>query len=263
MLSMRYDDKVVPDFEQLVKLLPPKAVASPLRSTLPLVDFWRSPESRLAELSAAIGVPLLPPTDLCFEFSVPVQRGRGKSSFTDLMIIAKSAVVAIEAKFTEPSYQTAGAWLRDPPEANRSEVLEGWLHLIQSATGTSLSVAEVLDLPYQLIHRTASVCSVSEQVGAVVRAVVYQVFGQEPLDFGRDPLAYYLNNLSDLRQRLGPTAPIGFHVLSCPLNPLPTHRDLVKQWKQRNHPVGDAVRTALLTGTLFSFGKPASHSLTE
>jgi hypothetical protein len=31
MVSMRYDHKVVPDFEQLVKLLPPDAVATPLR----------------------------------------------------------------------------------------------------------------------------------------------------------------------------------------------------------------------------------------
>ena len=63
MVSMRYKDKVVADFEQLVKLLPPSAVASPLRSTVPLVDFWRTPESRLAQLSAAIGGTLLPPID--------------------------------------------------------------------------------------------------------------------------------------------------------------------------------------------------------
>jgi hypothetical protein len=111
MLSMRYKHKVVPDFEQLVKLLPPDAVASPLRSTVPLVDFWRTPEPRLARLSAAIGVPLHPPTYLCFEYPVRVQRGRGKASFTDLMIVASSAVVAIEAKFTEPRSETVGAWL--------------------------------------------------------------------------------------------------------------------------------------------------------
>jgi hypothetical protein len=29
-VSMRYKNKVVPDFEQLVKMLPPDAVASPL-----------------------------------------------------------------------------------------------------------------------------------------------------------------------------------------------------------------------------------------
>ncbi len=249
-MSRRYDDKVVPDFEQLVKLLPADAVASPLRSTVPLVDFWRTPESRLAQLSAAIGVALLPPTDLYFEFPVPVQRGRGKPSFTDLMIIASSAVVAIEAKFTEPPYESVGAWLRDPPEANRSEVLEGWLDLIRRASGTSLSVSNVMGLPYQLVHRTASVCSVSRPV----RAVVYQVFGQDPLD-------YYVNNLSELWLRLDRPAAIGFHVFSCPLNSLPTHKDLVEEWKQRDHHVGDAVRIGLLMGTLFSFGEPASQSV--
>jgi hypothetical protein len=221
---------------------------------VPLVDFWRTPESRLAQLSAAIRVPLLPLTDLCFEFPVPVTRGRGKPSFTDLMIIADSAAVAIEAKFTEPPYETVGTWLRDPPEANRSEVLEGWLDLIRSASGASLSVADVIDLPYQLVHRTASVCSVSRPV----RAVVYQVFYQED---GQDSLEYYVNNLTDLWWRLGRTAAIGFHVFSCPLNSLQTHEDLVKEWKQRDHPVGEAVRIALLMGTLFSFGEPASQSV--
>ncbi len=42
MVSMRYHNKVVADFEQLIKLLPPSAVATPLRSTVPLVDFWRT-----------------------------------------------------------------------------------------------------------------------------------------------------------------------------------------------------------------------------
>lgn len=42
MVSMRYHNKVVADFEQLIKLLPPSAVATPLRSTVPLVNFWRT-----------------------------------------------------------------------------------------------------------------------------------------------------------------------------------------------------------------------------
>ena len=42
MVSMRHHNNVVADFEPLVKLLPPSAVATPLRSTLPLVDFWRA-----------------------------------------------------------------------------------------------------------------------------------------------------------------------------------------------------------------------------
>jgi len=250
MVSMRYKDKVVPDFDQLVKLLPPSAVASPLRSTVPLVDFWRTPESRLTQLSAAIGVALLAPIDLGFEYPVRVQRGRGKPSFTDLMIVANSAVVVIEAKFTEPRSETVRDWLGDPPHLNRSEVLEGWLDLIRSVSGVSLRAAHVMDLPYQLIHRTASVCSVS----GPLRAVVYQVFGEALL-------AYYVTNLSELGRRLGRTGAIGFHVLGCPLNSLPTHENLVKRWKQRDRHVGEAVRDALLTGPLFSFGEATCQPL--
>ena len=68
MVSMRYHNQVVADFEQLVKLLPPSAVASPVRSTVPFVDFWRTPESRLTQLSAATGVALVPPIGLRFDF---------------------------------------------------------------------------------------------------------------------------------------------------------------------------------------------------
>jgi hypothetical protein len=249
---MRYHNKVVGDFEPLVKLLPPSAVASPLRSTVPLVDFWRTPESHLTQLSAAIGVALVPPIDLCFEFPVLVQRGRGKASFTDLMIITKSAAVALEAKFTEPRSETVRTWLGRPPQMNRREALEGWLALIRGASRTSLSVADVKDLPYQLIHRTAAACSISPPIPALV----YQVFF-----FGQDPPDHYRNDLSDLWRRLGRTAAIGFHVLRCPLNSLPAHEDLVKRWNQRDRHVGEAVRDALLAGPLFSFGEPASQFL--
>jgi hypothetical protein len=84
--------------------------------------------------------------------------------------------------------------------------------------------------------------------------VVYQVFGERLFD-------YYVNNLSELWRRLGGTAAIGFHVLGCPLNSLPTHEGLVKRWKQRDRHIGEAVRDALLTGPLFSFGEPTSQSL--
>ena len=62
------DDKGVPDFEQLVKLLPSDAFSSPLRSTVPLVDFWRTPGSRLTQLSADIRadrVSQTAPTSAC------------------------------------------------------------------------------------------------------------------------------------------------------------------------------------------------------
>jgi len=51
MVTLRYHNKVVADFERLVKLLPADAAASPLRSTVPLGGFWRTPERRGAGLS--------------------------------------------------------------------------------------------------------------------------------------------------------------------------------------------------------------------
>ncbi|MGO8816567.1 MAG: DUF6946 family protein [Terriglobia bacterium] len=245
MVSMRYGDKVVADFEQIVKLLIPGAVLSPVHSTVPLVDFWRRPDSVLAQLSGTIGVELSPPIGLCFEYPVPVQRGRGKASFTDLMITASSAAVAIEAKFTEPRGETVHKWLRDPPETNRTDVLEGWLDLIRKVTGASLSVHSVMDLPYQLIHRTASVCSVDRPD----RRVVYQIFFRS----GRVPPDYYPNDLNNLWERLGrPVAP-RFHVVDCPLRSRPAHENLVKRWEQGERQLGEAVRDALLKGPLFFF----------
>ena len=249
MVSIQFGDSILADVEQLIGALPDDAVASPLRSTVPLVAFWRMPGPRVSQLSATIGVDCAPPIALCFEFPVPVQRGRGKPSFTDLMIVAASSAVAVEAKFREPPYETVRAWLRSPAEANRVEVLEGWLDLIRAATGVEVTAAEVAELPYQLIHRTASVCSIPREV----RAVVYQVFGNAPHD-------YYVDILSDLAGRIGRPPRLGFHVLSCPMECHQSHADLVQQWKQGARLVGEAVRRELLSESLFSFGEPVHHA---
>ena len=73
-----------------------------------------------------------------FEHEVPVQRGRRKSSFTDLMIFGDDVAVAIEAKFTEPRYESVGTWLGGAPTANRVDVVEGWLCAIEAAAEKSI-----------------------------------------------------------------------------------------------------------------------------
>jgi hypothetical protein len=42
------------------------------------------------------------------EHEVPLQRGRGKSPYTDLMILAEDVAVGIEAQFSEPRYESVG-----------------------------------------------------------------------------------------------------------------------------------------------------------
>src|SRR5688500_19749461 len=101
MIELRANGHGVRSFEELVERLGSDAVASPKRSTVPLLDYWRVPEPRLVDLGARLGVSWSDNTELHFEYEVPVQRGRGKSSYTDLMIIGNDVAVAIEARFTE------------------------------------------------------------------------------------------------------------------------------------------------------------------
>src|SRR5690348_8836983 len=107
-----FDLQPATSVDGLIGALPTGALASPRRSTVPLLDYWRSPEARIVDLYRRVGI-LEPPVEarLHFEYAVPVRAGRGKPSFTDLMIVSTGAAVAIEAKFTEPRYESVGAWL--------------------------------------------------------------------------------------------------------------------------------------------------------
>ena len=71
---------------------------SPTRSTIPLLEYWRFPEERMRELTAALRVPLPSGVELNFEYPVSPPRGRGKPSYTDLMVISAEFVMAVEAK---------------------------------------------------------------------------------------------------------------------------------------------------------------------
>jgi hypothetical protein len=145
---------------------------SPRRSTVPLVAYWRDPLARFTQLLPQLGLHAAEPPKFSFEHRVSVAAGRGKPSYTDLMIVAPQVVIAIEAKYTEPAYETVKAWLREPRDQNRCTVLAGWLGLIDKVTAVSLTIDSVLDLPYQLVHRAASACFSL----ATHRAVLYQVF---------------------------------------------------------------------------------------
>src|SRR6059036_1086320 len=98
--SFTVHGREVDGFEALVKNLGPDTFASPKRSTIPLLDYWREPGPRLCDLWERLGLLRPDHADFHFEHKVPVQGGRGKSSYTDLMILADDVAVAIEAKFT-------------------------------------------------------------------------------------------------------------------------------------------------------------------
>jgi hypothetical protein len=237
----------VSSLEELINGLGPGAVASPRRSTVPLVDYWRVPEQRLRDLWEHLGLQQPGDTVMHYEHEVPVQRGRGKSSFTDLMIFADDVAVAIEAKFTEPRYESVASWLGRAPTTNRVDVLEGWLCSIDAAAETSIQRDAVRDLPYQLIHRTASVCS----AGRRKRLVVYQVFG----DF---PANYYAEDLGRFAAMIAAPERIAFVVLGCQCRSTDTYARLERRWDDGERDLGGDVLEAILAGPLLEFGPPVA-----
>jgi hypothetical protein len=222
--------------------MPDSVLASPHRSVVPLVDFWRDPAGRLHQLGDLLGVDLSETTEIAFEYAVPVKGGRGKASFTDVMISGPKTALALEAKFTEPPYELVSKWLRDPAEANRIDVLKGWLDLINKECGAELTQQSVAELPYQLIHRTASVCSVSSKE----RGVLY-------LLFKRDGMSEYTSGISKLSALLPAEARLRFAAIECTVADTPALARLEDDWKNnKREDMAKKVRTALQSSALYS-----------
>jgi hypothetical protein len=241
MISMTVYGCRVGSFAELVSHLPADAVASPKRSTVPLIEYWRSPEGRIEHLWGQLGLAPQDSADLHFEYAVPVAGGRGKASYTDLMILAEGIAVAIEAKFTEPPYESVDSWLGLSPTPNRRAVLDGWLGVISRVVGGPIEAGSVMDLPYQMIHRTASVCSLD----VPRRHVVYQVFGETP--------PYYVEHLQRFATALGGCDRIGLAVLGCPFRPSTVYRELAASWDCGDRDLADRLRAALVAGPILDF----------
>ena len=136
---------------------------SPFRSTIPLLNLYKVQPSNcfgLIEQSNESHAKYI------FEFETPVAKGIGRPSCTDLMIEYPNACIAIEAKRTEPAYETVISWLGD--SENRKLVLDGWIEIISNYTGIQFDSKSISDLPYQLIHRVASACSLNKPQTHVV-----------------------------------------------------------------------------------------------
>lgn len=178
-----------------------ESLSSEQTSSLPLVQFWKKDDGfagRVKEMQAKLGNVNILTNDskLYFEYgvSVPPGFGRGKASMTDLMIISKNQVVAIEAKYTEylnSKYEPLGKWLNESKSLdNRRKVLAGWMQYIVKFGGIDISHEKdtltfvnrfvnedgVNEIPYQLIHRIASACAVANEKSFKAAMVIYQLF---------------------------------------------------------------------------------------
>ncbi|MGY2987989.1 DUF6946 family protein [Bradyrhizobium sp. USDA 4508] len=128
---------------------------SPYRSTVPLLALVKDERNTFRKVLSACRVSM--PVDLHFEFKVDHQsKGRGAPSHTDLMAISEDVCIAIESKWTEPSYDTVGTWLSKGGDLpNREKVPKGWLALMRLECAPQ-SFEEIADCEYQMLHRAAS-----------------------------------------------------------------------------------------------------------
>src|SRR4051794_24404723 len=159
--SLYFDRQPARDFPALLDLYSRDEFQSPYRSTVPLMALVKEKDTLHNVLTSCQG---LMPLDFHFEFKVDHQsQGRGKPSHTDLMAISADACIAIEAKWTEPPYESVTSWLSKGTD-NREKVLKGWLSIL-SLNGAPVSADDVRDCEYQMLHRAASACATASPFG--------------------------------------------------------------------------------------------------
>jgi hypothetical protein len=158
------------------------------------------------------------------------------------MVLSSGFAVAIEAKFTEPAYETVKDWLGTPPQSNRIAVLGGWIELIERETGIRLNALELASHPYQLIHRTASACFPP----AAQRWVIYQLFSNARQ-------SYYQEHLSAMDHLLRRQMKLFFGLLLSPPEKSGEYVRLESLWASGQRDLSDPVRSGLLSDSLLKF----------
>ena len=230
-----YKGRRIPGYEKLLDCYN-NDLDSPKCSTVPLLAYWKTSDQRTIELSKALGFKLSCSVCLNFEYKVPVQCGTGTASQTDLMLISGDVCIAIEAKYTEPRYDTVNKWLTKGNRKNRMKVLKGWLSLLSSA----LKEKDVAELPNQLVYRAASAC----YPDAKIRHLVYQVFDVDSAK--RD---MYLSDLGTLRGLVSPDR-LSIHLVECSIRRTPLQECLERKWDGGERNLHEHVRCGLKNGTL-------------
>lgn len=245
--SITYKRRPVPDYPSLVRAYSDHDLASPYRSTVPLLAYWSTTEQRLPAFLEELGIVSQDHEVSAFEYKVPVQAGVGNDSHTDLMLVLRSQAIAIEAKYTEPPYEVVGDWLGASPSQNRELVLRGWLRLINRATESDLDILDVRDCTYQLIHRTASVCETGKQA----RAVVYQCF-----DPTEEHLYHYYRQLSFLSGLIKKPQCLSFFLYGVVIRKSSTYQRLQADWDAGSRDLSLEVKQGLISEFLMDFDDP-------
>lgn len=204
-LELRFGQPDSYDFETLLDQFSGTKINSYRTSSIPLVQFWKDTDNKLIELFSKLDLHSSNPT-LCFEYPTKPQKGKGKSSMTDLMILNQDFKIAIEAKFTEYAKMKPdpiSKWKKDGNRENRLKVLDYWTSLIEPFSN-GYDNDSLQNISYQFYHRTASACNIEGKA-----FVVYQIFyDNDTYKF----LESYKSKLTDYVRILNPNHKLKFYI---------------------------------------------------
>lgn len=248
-----FDTEPIADFAALCARFAGPPMQSPFRSTVPLLSLVEHSRPQWNALLDSLGEP--PDGVVHFEYRVPSPKPRGNPSQTDALIISDSTILAVEAKWTEPRYETVAKRLSKPESdgADPRMTVNGWLQHLQPFASPRLHVDDVTDVVYQVLHRAASACAVATAHGCQP-LLMYLHFHPSPL-WNSATTAQYIADLRRLNELLGAPANVKFVVVEMPLVPTLAF-DSVKNLDKRSQATSRRVIDALLSGPLFTFGAP-------
>ncbi len=207
-MNLYYNKTPIRSVNDVVLEFEKREFESPYRSTVPVLSLLKHEEAMISEILDSLGIP--EPCSLHLEYQVDPQGGMGKPSQTDLMAKSEHSLLAIEAKWTEPMYETVGEWL---DSANRLGILEGWLEMLRPYSRRTLRAEDFKDVAYQMVHRAASACceGVHPKLG-------YLLFFPSPLDSAADPDCV-LGELHALWKLLGCPDTFPFYLIKVNIRP--------------------------------------------
>lgn len=246
-MNLHYDKKPYNTIEAVIPLYGRKEFQSLTRSTVPLLSWMKHEQLMVISLLRDIGMSA--DCNLHLEYQVKPPKGRGKASHTDLMVVSSKSSLAVEAKWTEPRYETVGEWLKKgATPRNRRDVLNGWLGLLQKQSQLPFNIGDFSDVVYQMVHRAASAC----EAGGNPK-LAYLVFKPSP-DSRTASIQQIQTDLKHLGDLLGNPKGFPFYLVEVYLSPTAAF-DEIASLSKGNEATDEVVRGALRNGPLFAFSE--------
>lgn len=248
-ITLKYKNKKVSNYQELIKSYSNAEFDSPYRSTIPLLHYWKDTETQLVELTDILNTETPHDATLDFEHCVYSLKGNGRPSQTDLMISFNDCAIAIEAKYTEPEYETVDNWLDD--SENKHLVLQGWIDLInKTIPSEEIEVKDVLRLPYQLVHRCASACAAEKSK----TFLIYQCF-----DLNQSKFEYYQSQLNALKQLTADA--VAIFLINIPLIKQPQLKILQSRWDSNERKMHLDILEMIHNANFVNFGTIEKHRI--